>query len=203
MSAHKKKGGEDQGSGVVVGDGKHKRRHYNLHLKLAGLVVFCAAALLLSVYGTVALIHHFHGAKPGTTQSTKQTQTQSIANLTPEQKADYLMLKGDYTGAQKIYDSQLKAAKSNQDQASAYTAKATVAFSEKDYSAARTYASHADGLAPSAYTAEFLGDITSLQGDKKAAAGYYQTALNRLDKKSNTYGYVANKIQAKLNGVNQ
>lgn len=206
MSAHNKQGVvAAKSTGIVVGDGKH-HRHTNLHLRVVGLVIAGLIIVGGVAWGAVVVVRHFHNGKRQLSTANNSSPTPGAPNLsamTPEQKADYYVLKGQFSNAQAIYDAQLKAATTPQQKADAYTAKATTALSAKDYATARQLEAHADQLAPTAWTAQFLGDIAAAQGDKSAAANYYQTALNRLDKNSPTYGYEANKIQAKLDGVKQ
>lgn len=71
MSEHKKKviagGGA---SGIVIGDGKHHRRHYNLHLKFIGMT---ALVLALIGGGSFWLMHHSSPHAPDS--SSKHTAT--------------------------------------------------------------------------------------------------------------------------------
>lgn len=207
MSAQNKQGVvAAKSTGIVVGDGRHHRRRINLHLRVVGLVIALLIILGGIAWGVVVVVQHFHGSKKRPSIANNSNPNPGAPNLnamTPEQKADYYVLKGQFSDAQAIYDAQLKVATTPQQKADAYTAKATTAYSAKDYATAKQFEMQADQLAPTAGTAQFLGDIAVAQGDKSAAAGYYQTALNRLDKSSPTYGYEANKIQAKLNEAKQ
>ena len=197
MSEHKNKSVvAAKSSGIVIGDGRH---HYNFHLRVVGLILVGVAVVVLLFLSISSLARHLTNSKA---KSAKPLTTHGVV-LTPTQKAEYLMAQGNYAEAQKIFNNQLSAATNKKAQADAYGSKAIIAFASKDYASARTYEAKADGLDPTADSAEYLGDIASMQGDKASAAGYYQVALSRLNKQSPTYGYVANKIQAKLNGAQQ
>jgi tetratricopeptide (TPR) repeat protein len=192
MGEQDKQGVVAASSGIKVGENKPRR---SLRAKLFGMGVGMLAIILLIAAGAFMLVHHFHSPA-------KHVQT-SEKPLTPAQQAANLQVAGNYVAAQQIYDTQLKSAKTAQEKAQIYTGKATVSFTAKDYASALSYAGKADKLAPTAYTAEFLGNIAKAQGDVAAAQTYFQSALHRLNPKTSTYGYVANKIQAEIDGVNQ
>jgi tetratricopeptide (TPR) repeat protein len=198
MSAHKKQGVAATKTGIVVGDGKPHRR---LHLRLWGLSLVVVVAVAVATYG---LIRHFtQNDTPATKTTQLAQQSKKQKPLTPQQQAEQDVYNGNFSVAQKVFDTELSKATDKKAQSDLYLSKATVAVSAQDYAQARTYAEKADTLNHTSNTTLLLGNIAEAQGDKTAATGYYKAALSLLNKQSATYGYMANQIQAKIDEVSK
>lgn len=156
--------------------------------RLRAKLIATVLIILLIVAGVFAAVHYSH--RPG-------------KRLTPEQQAANQQVAGNYDAAQKIYDKKLAAATTKQEKAAAYTGKSTIAVSAKDYKSALQYALKADQLDPTSVTAESLGGIEELLGDKAAAAKYYKIAIGRIDPKTPVGSYELSQAQNMLNRVTQ
>jgi|GEM_PF-1480776 len=157
-------------------------------LLLVGIVIVAAVA-----FGALAL--YGHSKKAGTDQF---QQIATHPTVTVSSKADELVQKGDYAGAQKLLDEERAKATNTQDKVASYLDQASIALNAGNYVDAQTYAVAANKLAPTANTTALLGYIAAQTGDKAAAKLYYQKAINMLDKKANDYNTSLNDYQAKL-----
>jgi len=157
-------------------------------LLLVGVVIVAAVA-----FGALALYGH---SKTANTVQSQQIATHPA--VTASSKADELVQKGDYAGAQKLLDEERAKTTNVQDQIALYLSQASVALNAGNYVDAQTYAVAANKLSPTANTAALLGYIAAQAGDKTAAKTYYQKAINMLDKKANNYNTSLNDYQAKL-----
>lgn len=172
----------------------------SLRFKLLSLIAGGLIILASATYGVIVLYNHFHEA-PQQNNTDQSKKGIDLSKFTPEQKAQYYLLQHDYASATRIYQSELKGTSDKNRRVLLYNSLASTAYSQKDYANALEYQMKVDELSPTSSSAESIGDIGLLLGDNRLASEYYSKALSRLDTKSPTYGYVANKIQAKLDGV--
>jgi hypothetical protein len=159
-------------SGMATGSPKHHARH-RLYLKLWGVILICAVVLAAIVVGVIWLVsQHYHAHKA----SVKQT-TPSVATV--KQQSLGLTLAGHPAAAQQVLDSAIAASKSKVETGQLYEQKASLAYSNSDFTSALQFAQKADALNPTVNSANLIATSAQALGNNGLALQYYKLELQR------------------------
>jgi hypothetical protein len=171
MSVHKKVGIIGSTSkGMAVAEKKMPLR--SSHIRLW---IICGTGALLFVaitIGGVWLIHRHHSAgqvSSNHTTSQQNTHTQALG----------LVLTGHPAAAQQLLDTQIAQAKSAVGEGQLYEEKASLAYSNSDFTGALQYAQKAESLHQTVNSANLIATSAQALGNNTLALQYYKLELQR------------------------
>lgn len=207
MSAQNKQGVvAAKSTGIVVGDGKHHRRRYNLHLKLVAVVLVACVVLGAVGWGVYRLVATFTrpASKVASTSKQNAPSKPDVSQLNTEEKYHYLADTGNYAGAEQALESQLAGAQDTTSKLAIYSQQSAVALQFKKYDDAKAYADKALQLDPNSdIPYATLAYWAQAQGDKKSAESYWQQAIDKLDPALPQYSLLKRQYQSSLQGLEQ
>lgn len=198
MSEHNVQSASHNKTAIIV-SGSESKLHLNLWYKVGVLTAIVAILILGVAAGTYYLLH-IHKTMP---TKDNVVLAQKPKGLTPIQYSQQLISKGDYSAGQSLLNDQLRTAATPQAKIDIYSQLAVNALNAKKYNEAKDYAQKADTLFPTAGTAYQLAYIAAKMGDRTTARKYYQVAINRLDKNSDSYDMQLKNYTASLRQVSQ
>jgi tetratricopeptide (TPR) repeat protein len=206
MSAHKRAGVvASVNAGMVVSDGK-QRRPLSPHIRLWGILLLCVVVLGGAI-GMVFHLKYVSDSNKGSTTSTPENKVPVyFSTLNSQERVTYYVSQKNYAAATDIYNNQLTTAKTADDRAQANMGLCGVYTTEQDFQTAYQYALKAYNNEMTVQTATTAGGAAVNAGDKKAAAKYYQVAINLLPKENlptDQYAYDLRELQAQLQGASQ